>query len=167
MSRLYELSADLIALQEMLEDSIEDDQVLQDTLEAVQGEYEAKIEAYCKVLKNLEADIEALKAEAERLTDKHKRLKANVERLKKAMFDSMKATGNTKVKTPIFNVTIQKNGGKLPVIVAEGTTTEHLPDNLVIIKESPALDAIRELLEAGKVVEGFTLGERGESLRIR
>lgn len=166
MSRLYELTADLMTLQEMLEDSV-DDQCLLDTLEGVQGEYEIKLESYCKVIKNLEADMEALKAEAKRLTDKRKVLENNVDRLKKAMFDSMKATGIDKVKGQLFTVAIQRNGGKLPVIMAEGTTTEHLPDNLVIVTESPALDAIRELLEAGKVVEGFSLGQRGESLRIK
>lgn len=167
MSRLYELTADILALQEMLENPLDDEQVLLDTLEGVEGEYELKLEAYCKVIKNLEADMDALKAEAKRLTDKRKVLENNVNRLKKAMFDSMKATGKDKVKGQLFSVAIQKNGGKLPVIMADDADTSKLPDNLVIVTESPALDAIRELLEAGKVVEGFTLGERGESLRIR
>ena len=166
MSNLYEITGDLLTLQSMLEDTVED-QVLLDTLEAVQGEYEIKLESYCKIIKNLEADIDALKNEAKRLTDKRKLLENNIDRLKKAMFDSMKATGTTKVKGQLFSVSIQKNGGKTPVIIAEGTTIDHLPDNLVIVTETPALDAIRELLEAGKVVEGFTLGQRGESLRIK
>lgn len=167
MSRLYEIVGDLLTLQEMLEDNLEDDQCLLDTLEGVQGECETKLESYCKVIKNLEADIDALKVEVDRLTGKRKILENNIDRLKKAMFDSMKATGITKVKGQLFNLSIQKNGGKVPVIIAEGTTTDHLPDNLVIVTEKPNLEAIRELLEADKVVEGFTLGQRGESLRIR
>ena len=167
MSRLYDITGNILMLQELLESPIDDEDILKDTLEAVQGEYEDKLESYCKVIKNLEADIEAIKNEAKRLTDKRKTLENNVDRLKKAMFDSMKATNTTKVKGTVFTVAIQKNGGKLPVIMAEGTTTDHLPDNLVIVTETPALDAIRELLEAGKVVEGFTLGQRGESLRIK
>lgn len=166
MANLYNITGDLLTLQAMLEDTV-DDQVLLDTLEGVQGEYEVKLESYCKVIKNLEADIDALKNEAKRLTDKRKLLENNIDRLKKAMFDSMKATGTSKIKGQLFSVSIQKNGGKIPVIMAEGTTTDHLPDNLVIVTETPALDAIRELLEAGKVVEGFTLGQRGESLRIK
>ena len=164
--RLYELTADLITLQELLEESV-DDQLLQDTLEAVQGEYDVKMEAYAKVIKNLEADIDALKAEAKRLTDKRKVLENNIDRLKKAMFDSMKATGKTKAGGQLFTVAIQKNGGKLPVIVAEDADLSILPDQLVKVVESPDLEAIRELLEAGKVVEGFSLGQRGESLRIK
>ena len=168
MGTLYDITGDLLLLQDMLEDSV-DDQVLLDTLEGVQGEYEVKLESYCKVIKNLEADIEALKNEAKRLTDKRKLLENNIDRLKKVMFDSMKATGTAKVKGQLFNVSIQKNGGKIPVNYDKDNKniTAHLPDNLVIVTETPALDAIRELLEAGKVVEGFTLGERGESLRIK
>lgn len=166
--KLYELTSDLLVLQEMLEEVV-DDQCLLDTLEGVQGEYETKLESYCKVIKNLEADMEALKAEAKRLTDKRKVLENNVDRLKKTMFDSMKLTGTDKVKGQLFTVAIQKNGGKLPVIYDKDDKdiTANLPDLLVNVVETPDLEAIREVLEAGKVVEGFTLGERGESLRIK
>jgi hypothetical protein len=163
MSRLYELTKDLLTLQEMLEDNI-DDQCLLDTLEGVQGEYEIKLEAYCKVIKNLEADMDALKAEAKRLTDKRKTLENNVERLKKAMFDSMKATGTDKIKGALFTVAIQRNGGKLPVIV--DVDTSELPDELVKVVESPDLEAIGKLLEAGECKYAH-YGERGESLRIK
>lgn len=166
MSRLYEITGELLTLQEMLEDDLEDE-VLADTLEAVTGEYEIKLEAYCKVIKNLEADIDALKCEADRLNTKRKTLENNIDRLKKAMFDSMKVTNTAKVKGTLFTVAIQKNGGKIPVIPGPDADTSKLPDNLVIVTEKPNLDAIREALEAGKTVTGYSLGERGESLRIK
>lgn len=150
----------------MLEDDV-DPQVLADTLEAVHGEYEFKLESYCKVIKNLEADVVGIKAEVDRLNSKKKTLESNVDRLKKAMFESMKATDTPKVKGQLFTVAIQKNGGKIPVIVPENVDTSELPDELVIVTEKPNLDAIREQLEAGKTVTGFSLGERGESLRIK
>ena len=162
--RLYELTADLLTLQEMLETPLDDEQVLLDTLEAVQGEYEMKLESYCKVVKNLEADMEALKNEAKRLTDKRKVLENNVERLKKVMFDSMKVTGTEKVKGQLFSVAIQRNGGKLPIIV--DVPTEQLPDECVKVVESPDLEAIAKLIDAGKC-DFAHYGERGESLRIK
>lgn len=80
------------------------------------------------------------------------------------MFDSMKATGTNKVKGTILSVAIQKNGGKLPVIL--DVDTSELPDDLVKIAESPDLDAIRKVLDAGDC-EYAHYGERGESLRIK
>ena len=167
--RLYEITGELLALQELLENPLDDEDVLKDTLEAVQGEYEIKLEAYCKVIKNLEADMEALKNEAKRLTDKRKVLENNIDRLKKAMFESMKATNTPKVKGQLFTVAIQKNGGVIPINYDKNdkNITANLPDHLVNIVKTPNLEAIRELLEAGKVVDGFTLGERGESIRIK
>jgi chaperonin cofactor prefoldin len=164
VSRLYEITGDILALQEMLEAELDDPQMLQDTLEGVQGEYEFKLESYCKVIKNLEADAEALKNEAKRLTDRRKVLENNIDRLKKAMFESMKATNTPKVKGQLFTVAIQKNGGKLPIIVDVDVT--ELPDELVKVVESPDLEAIGKLLEKGESPLAH-YGERGESLRIK
>lgn len=167
--RLYEITGEMLALQELLENPLDDEDVLKDTLEAVQGEYEFKLESYCKVIKNLEADIVGIKAEVDRLSGKRKVLENNIDRLKKAMFDSMKATNTPKVKGQLFTVAIQKNGGVIPINYDKNdkNITANLPDQLVNIVETPNLEAIRELLEAGKVVDGFTLGERGESIRIK
>jgi phosphotransferase system IIB component len=164
MSNLYELTGDILALQSMLEDSV-DDQVLLDTLEAVQGEYDVKMESYAKLIKNLEVDMDALKNEAKRLTDKRKVLENNITRLKKAMFDSMKATGKDKVKGQVFTIAIQKNGGKLPVIV--DVDVKELPDNLVKVVESPDLEAMYDELTAHGTSKYCHFGERGESLRIK
>ena len=167
--RLYEITGELLALQELLENPLDDEDVLKDTLDAVQGEYEFKLESYCKVIKNLEADIVGIKDEVDRLSGKRKVLENNIDRLKKAMFESMKATNTPKVKGQLFTVAIQKNGGVIPINYDKNdkNITANLPDHLVNIVKTPNLEAIRELLEAGKVVDGFTLGERGESLRIK
>ena len=169
MSSVYELTGTLMYIQQLLTEAEEDDQVIKDTLEAVQGEYDYKVEGCCKVVKNIEADINAYKTEAKRLTDRAKILEKNVERLKATIFDSMKSTNTHCINGQLFKITIAKNGGKLPVVYDKSNKeiTATLPDDLVNIVESPNLDAIRTLLESGKTVEGFTLGERGESLRIK
>lgn len=167
MSSLYEVTGEILQLQSMLEEQLDDEQVLLDTLEAVNGEYEFKLESYCKVIKNLEADIAAIKGEVDRLNGKRKTLENNIDRLKKAMYDSMKATDTPKVKGTLFTVAIQRNGGKIPVIVSDDADLSILPERFKVITEKPNLDAIREVLETGITVEGFNLGERGESLRIK
>lgn len=164
---IYELSADLLTLKAMLEEEDTDTQMILDTLEGVQGEYEHKLEGYCCVIKELTADVDFLKAEAKRLADKASVITNNITRMKKVMFDSMKATDNTKIKTPLFTVSIQKNGGKTPIIAAEDADLNLLPDYMVRVKYEADMEAIREALEEGCTVPGYTLGERGESLRIK
>ena len=161
---LYEVTGNILALQEMLESPLDDEDILRDTLEAVQGEYEAKIESYCKVIRNIEADIEAFKIEAKRLSEKAKMLESNRDRLKKAMFESMKATNTANVKAGVFKVSIQRNGGKLPVIV--DVDTAYLPKELIKVVESPDLEAIAKLIDSGNTQYAH-YGERGESIRIK
>lgn len=162
---LYELTESMLVVQELLESDEFDEETLADTLEAVEGEYEYKLENYCKVIKNLEADVEALKNEAKRLTDKKKSLENNIDRLKKAMFDSMKSTNTTKVKGSVFTIAIQKNGGKAPIIV--DVPVSQLPDDLVRIKEEADSEAIRKYIEETGDITYAHIGERGESLRIK
>ena len=162
--KLYELTADIMQLQDMLENEVEDEQVLLDTLEGVQWEYDFKLEQCAKVVRNLEADMEAIKSEVDRLNNKRKLLNNNIDRLKKYMFKSMKATGTDKVKGNVLTVAIQKNGGKLPLIL--DVDVSELPDDLVVIKESADNDKLRELLDAGNC-EYAHYGERGENLRIK
>ena len=67
MSSIYELTADFLRIQEMMEDPELDPQTLADTMEAVEGELEMKAEAYAKVMKNIESDAEGLENEIRRL----------------------------------------------------------------------------------------------------
>ena len=164
MSKLYELTADVMLLQEMLENELDDEQMLLDTLEGVQYEYEYKLEQYAKVIRNLEADANALKMEADRLSNKRRVIENNIDRLKNHMFESMKVTGINKVKGSVLNVSIQKNGGKLPVIV--DCDVMDLPESVVKVTKSPDLEAIRKVLDAGECSYA-RYGERGESLRIK
>lgn len=168
MANIYELTADLLQLQEMLEDAIDDDEIILDTMEAVTGDYDVKMEAYAKVIKNLEGNKKMLSDEAKRLSGKAKIIDNNIVRLKKIMFDSMKKLNKTTSGGNLFKVSIQKNGGVLPIIV--DVATSKLPDEYVKIEESPDLDAIRKALEdhADNIIKSMAhFGERGESLRIK
>lgn len=165
---LYELTGNVLTLQNMLQDANDTCTLdaINDTLELTQADYELKLEACAKVVKNLEADIDAYKNEARRLLDRAKVLQNNVDNLKKAMFDSMKATGTTKVKGQLFTVSVQKNGGKLPVILADGITIADLPDEVVKVVESVDTDKLRDLIDSGNTQYAY-YGERGEGLRIK
>lgn len=163
---LYELTGDILKLQNLLASGeVVDAELLKDVITDTEADYEEKIESYAMVIKNLSADIAALKEEADRLTSRRKTLEANIDSLKSRMFDSMKATNTPKIKGRLFTISIQANGGKIPVIV--DVDTADLPDNLVKIEEKPDLDAISKYIAANPDTKLAHFGERGESLRIK
>ena len=163
---LYELTADYMKLQSMLEDPDVDQQAVADTMEAMDFAIEEKAEGYVKVIRNMEGSVAAIEQEQDRLNAKKKTLKAGIQRLKTNLQESMVTTGKRKIKTDLFQISIQKNGGKAPVILDVKDTSE-LPDELVRIKEEPDMDAIRALIEKDGSCKYGHLGDRGESLRIR
>lgn len=165
---LYELTGQMLQLQQMLEDPEVDAQVLADTMEAVEGELEIKADGYGKIIRNFESNVASIKAEKDRLTALQNIYEGSIKRLKDNLQESMTATGKRKIETDLFKFSIQKNGGALPVIV--DVSTDDLPDECVIIAENPDLKAIASYLQ-GVNKEYYSrfahFGERGESLRIK
>ena len=165
MSTLYELKGEYLQLLQLLEDPEVEEQIVLDTLEGIDFELEIKAENYAKIIKELEGNVEVIKVEKKRLSDKQSKLEDNIKRLKENLQAAMVETGKTKFKTELFSFSIQKNGGALPVIV--DVDTSELPDDLVIITEKPDLKAIAKFLEKNPDSELAHFGERGESLRIK
>ena len=159
---LYDLTADYMALQEMMEDDISDD-ALRDSMESIEGLYEDKIDGYAAVIRTLEAEANAYKDEADRMANKAKVIRNNIARMKKAMQESMMQTGIRKIKGKRFTVAIQKNGGKAPFVLTWDNPNT-LPDELV--ERKPNIEAIREFTEKNGETYGY-FAERGESLRIK
>ena len=119
MSKLYELTETLNAAWRLIEDQAEDDgsfdSRLKSVLDAVQEEFDAKLEGCCQIVTEFESNIEACEREAKRLRDRAGVLKDRIESLKGYMFDALKATQQTKVKTDLFTVSIRKNPGKVDI----------------------------------------------------
>lgn len=161
MSTLYELTGEYLQLCDMLSDEEENNQVILDTLEAIDGELEDKADNYAKLVKNLEADAKAIKTEIERLTQRKQSLENRADMIKQTLENSMRATGKTKFKTLLFSFNISKNGGKAPLLLTGEVPEEYRkpgePDN----------QRIREALEIGEKLNFAAIGERGESLRIK
>lgn len=150
----------------MLEDDSIDEQVILDTMEGIDYEIEIKADNYAKIISELEGEAETIRKEISRLDDKYSRIKDNVKRLKDNLQQAMIETGKTKFKTDLFSFGIQKNGGKVPLIIEDGKIipAEYIEKHEIEILNK---DAIREDLEKGIDLGFAHLGERGESLRIK
>lgn len=162
---LYELSEQYATLQEMMYDPEADEQILRDTMEAIWGEIEEKADGYAGILFGMKADIDVLKAEEERLYNRRKRLEERSAWLKENLMANMQAIGKEKFKTARFSFSIQKNGGKEPLII-DGTVDD-IPGKF-LIPQPPVVnnEAVRQLL-AEKQVDWAHLEPRGVHLGIR
>lgn len=157
---LYEITGDVLELQEMLMCDPEN-QAIQDTLESLEGELEIKATAYCRVIKNMESNLEGFKSEIDRLQRKKKNLENSIQRLKDALFNSMKATGKDKIKDELFTIRIQNNAPQLPKdLKVEQVPIDYLIERQYDIDKRALLNDIK----AGKV-DGIELEVR-QSLRI-
>ena len=163
---IFDLTGQFLELQEMLEDPDIDQQMLADTIEGLEGEIEWKADGYAKVIRNMEGTIAAIEIEEAKLKHKKEVLKNSIKRLKENLEFCMRATGKTKFKTDLFSFGIQKNGGKMPIVL-DVESTDDLPDDLVRIKEEPDMDAIREYLEKNPDCKYAHFTERGEHLSIK
>ena len=162
MSTLYELTEAYQELLSMALDPDTDPEALADTMEAIDGEIEVKADGYAKVMRNLEADASAIKAEIARLTERKKHIEANVDRMKRSLETAMRLTGKTKFKTSLFSFNIQKNPASLKIDNPDKVPAEFL------IPQDPKIDTvgIKKELKEGIVYDWCHL-EQSESLRIR
>lgn len=162
MAKLYEIVGELQEFIEMNE-GLEDEQAYQDTLEGLQGELDDKVEQWCHAIKNQEGERDAIKAEADRLSAKAASLTKQVERMKNTLRIYMTEANRKKAGNTI-KASIQKNGGKLPIVLT--VDPKDLPFDFQKVKIEPNNEAIRDALEHGQEVPGAELGERGEHIKI-
>lgn len=157
MATLYELTGQFLEIYNM---DIDDETKL-DTLEAIDwtNDYETKVEGYVKVIKSLEADIEARKNEKKRLDGLNKSDQTKIDNLKAALAVSMTETGQTKVDTTLFKVGFRKS----EAVVVDETK---LPKKYQVATYKPDKKTLKELLKSGKRIKGAALEERS-NLSIR
>lgn len=164
MAALYELVGDYKQLLDMLEDPDEERESIIDTLEGISGEIDDKAENIGKLIRTLTAEAAALKAEEERLHNRRQSAENRAAYLKEYLFNAMRETGKSKIKTALFSFTIQKNPASVVLDVPAGS----LPTEFLTPRE-PSVDkaAIRKAIESGRDLAGYAHLERSESLRVR
>lgn len=157
MATLYELTGQFLEIYNMELD----EETKLDTLDSIdwQADYEEKVENYIKIMKNLEADVEARKAEIKRLTELNKADEKKKNHLKDTLSASMNMTGHERVDTPLFKVSFRKSQA---VEVDEAV----LPESYKVATWKPDKKRLKEDLKNGLEIIGASLVER-KNLSIR
>ena len=157
MATLYELTGQFLDIYNLELD----EETKLDTLDSIDwnSDYENKVENYIKVMKNLEADVEARKNEIKRLTELNKADEKKKEHLKETLSTSMALTGHERVDTTLFKVSFRKSQA---VEVDELV----LPESYKVATWKPDKKRLKEDLKNGIEIVGANLVER-KNLSIR
>lgn len=122
---------------------------------------EEKCDNYARMIRNLEADINAYKEQEKIFTEKRRVAENKVKWLKNNLQASMEQMGRRKVKTDLFSFNIQRNAPSLEIKDDSKIGDEYWQVERKLNKKE-LLNDIKE----GLIIDGVEL-KQSESLRIR
>lgn len=158
---LYKMTTEYLELLSLLEDPDVSEETIRDTLTMVLEDIGDKVEDYGKVLKQMEADRDALKAEKMRLAARQQAIENGIERLRDGIKSAMLITNQKKLKTGLFTfgLTTRK---KLVLDVDE----EAVPWEFAKVTVKPDTKKITEAMNKGDDID-WAHFEEAESLTVR
>jgi hypothetical protein len=173
MTALYEMTAELVELNNLMDsfedtDTVGDDGsmalAIRDTLEGMEMAFNDKAVAIVKFAQALEGDTTAIDTEIKRLQERKKRINNRREQLRDYLRHNMEAAGHKKIECPLFTITLAK--GRDQVQIADEAA---LPDEYVRVKTEikPDKVAIGKALKDGATVPGAELVTGPTSLRVK
>lgn len=162
---LYELSKEYMGLLDAIENSDGGDDIdsLIEQLDSVGESWNQKCDNYAKALRNIESDVDALKAEIDRLTKKKKTAEAAAEALKVRMKTAMKSLGLEKAETSIGVWKFGKGRESVQVIDPAQVPLQYKVFPAPTISKTAIMDWYKE---TGEIVPGAEI-IRNESFGLK
>ncbi|CZS03396.1 siphovirus Gp157 family protein [Clostridioides difficile] len=152
MSTLYELTTDLLEIEEGLTETTGNEaEKLEEIKEIIKQEIQNKNTRIVSVIINIDSDINSIDSEIKRLQELKRVKKNTIDRLKSNIKDCMELLGTKKVETILGNISIRKSAGSL-VIEDE----EKIPAIYKTVEQVVKVDknTIKDFIKKGHEVEG-------------
>lgn len=166
--KLTEISDDLCALDDLLEEVVGDVSGNEETIATWVAELTAnlaaKLDGYADLIGAMQARADFRKQESKRLADRARIDEKKVAWLKARVIDAMNRTGNPVVESDRYRISVARNGGVRPMELIGEVPTNFCKTEVV---QSPDREAIRASLEAGEYLPFARLMPRGERLVIK
>jgi hypothetical protein len=149
-----------------------DQQVINDTMEAMQAPIEEKVENIVKYMKSLEALADAKKLEAKRLSDSASSDLKKVEWFKNYMADNLKKVGIKDIQAGVFKVAFKKGSEVVKIDESKVPKWQEPFGNDIydVIPESYKLKGkpeLKKLIKDGQEIPGVSLVRNEDSLTIK
>lgn len=179
MAKLFEISNDFAELFDRfeefdeLEDPAEKEAIMQawyDTLEGMEGEFEIKAESVAQYIKQLRAEIAAMKEEEQRLAQRRRTKEHNAEGLTIYLKTCMEQVHRDKIDTPRCRISLRNNAESVQIDNEAAfilMLQRHDRNDLLRYKEPEIRKTeVKKLLQSGEVFHGARL-VRTRSLVIK
>lgn len=154
--KLYEIANDYEALIEAIESGEIPEDAIADTLEGIESLLEDKADNIACLIKNIKADVQAIRAEELNLAERRKSKENQIERLTTYLSETLQRVGIAKMETARNKISFRKSES---VLVAdecdfiEWARKNH--DDLLTYKD-PTINktAIKKAIASGEKIEG-------------
>lgn len=166
---LYEITGDLKALDQLLEQMVDDDgnpreptdeeyETMKKWFECSNAEFEHKFDSYCKFIKNLKLEAQvadeerkAYKGELERLSKRSTAFENRAKSVNGLLWFCMQRLGMKEFKTAIFSAKEQNTQIKIETV--SGAKLKEVPEEFLKPRELNST-AIKEAIKDGRLRKG-------------
>ena len=158
---LYEMTNDLSELLAIEEISEEQKQEIADNImEMIKG----KSENIIKLTRNMESRIKSVKEEEKRLAEYRKSEEKKLERLKNYVVSCLQDADIKKIDTNVGRISLKKSPASVQIL-----DEDKIPQEFKTIEQVTKISKkdIKEILKAGKTVEGAVLVDDNYSITIK
>ena len=160
---LYNITKNLTQLNQMIEDGVDPEQ-LEEAFNDVEEAFEDKAKSVLFVLKNMQANIDSVKSEEDRLKKKRVTIERQYSGLKEYLMLNMVELGLGKIDNGVLKASLTKPKPML-VVTQEGIVSDlyKVEKITVSIDKKKMLDDLKD----GKKVEGAEIGESKAGLNLK
>lgn len=153
---LFQIAAEYRHITDVLQDTGVDEKTLADTLEGEAWPLELKAQNYGFVIRNIEANVAAMKDAEEQIAKRRKSAENRIQALKERLKTGLEIAGVQKLECPEFSISIKKNPASVDIYEL-GLIPSEFMKQAVPPPPSPDKTAIKEAINSGKEVAGAKL----------
>lgn len=155
---LYAISQEYIqAYDALFSDEALPEDAIRDTLSGIQGEFEAKALNIAALVKNMQAEANAMKDAEVSINERRKRLEKRIENLEKYLLLNIQGAGldNTPIKSAEHYIALKLCPASVQIEAGAAIPDEYM--RIIPAKKEPDKNLLKEALSDKKEIKGVSL----------